>query len=993
MFKQLLVVIVAILYFTEHVNSQTNEVKVDVLKQSLELFPGDVVNVPVALENSSVEVLDINLNLSLPEGWKKIMGRDLIRLNSGERIIAIYSIRAGESASVGKYSLTVVATDKHSGKTIATSASVCKVLELEDISLQLVDAPEYVIAGKEIKASYELHNRGNTTKRIYLETFNCDVEGRREVELKPQESVPIQVVGLTDETITKTLRKYFTIKAVSQTKVYESAYHPFFVFPSGKYKVDIYHRFPITASATYLYSNQYDTPISGYQFEFSGNGTLDPDGKHHLEFVARGPDNNQFGYMGSYGQFYVSYKNKNLLLSVGERTYQFTPLTEASRYGLGTETRVTLNNGLRFGAVGVQPHFYEEIEHEIAAYLGYIHDRSNWVDLYYVLKEPSYSPEPVHLASIYGNLVPFRRTSLDFELSRGLYNEVWDNAYRVNLVSDFSVFRFSGSYVNAGENYPGYYNNSKFYSANFSASVTKWMNVGVYAKEDFQNAQLDTFYITAPYSKAFHSYVDFKVARQANLRIFGRDYERKDRLSEEKFHYKTQSLNAQFYHKNKSFDYSILGEYGKTANLQSGKISNKENTYLIGGDVLYRLNSLHSFRVFGNWSNINSVISDEERKLTYGFSANSRFGERLYAMLYLQNAYDLDDYYMNRNLLQFNLDYSFLKQHKISLRTYYTLFESETENPNLTLSIGYSCVLGVPTAKKMLAGSIVGVVGKENGSPVKGLRVNLLNQSAISDDNGFFVFNQLSPGRYLMFVDNSEFEMDEILNVKTPLEIEIVAGQKTEINLSIEKGARLKGQFIVADKTVKREGIVLELQNEFEKYRIGTAEDGTFSFPLVRQGSYSFKVYSSSLPSGYITEQTAFSLELKSGEIEDIALKLSKKQRKIRFSSQSFVLTPNASGKEINDKNRRDKEKKEKNISDAGSFYSVQIGCFSKRKTNDSKFFQYRKFESEAYIDGYYKYFIGKFTSIKEAGELKTELRKHYKGAFVVRVSKDSIIH
>ncbi len=991
MLRQFLLFICIILIVSGKLTAQNNGITTTILKQNIDLLPGEVINLPISIKNSSSNTVDLELKINLPDDWKTILDNNSVQILPNDKVIVVYSIQTSGLASVGKYPISIHVNNRTNGQIVSSVQTEVEIKELEDISLMLVSASSYVVAGKQLTASYLLRNEGNTTKRIYLETFNCEIEGQKEVELKPDESVTINAVVSTDVELSKTLRKYFTVKAVSNTKVYENAYQPYTVFPSGNYKIDLYHRFPVKASAAYLYSNQYETPISGYQFELSGNGTLDADGKHQLEFLARGPDNNRFGFMGLYNQYYVSYRNKNIDITLGERTYQFTPLTEASRYGLGAETRVTLNNGIRFGIIGVKPRFYEEIENEIAGYAGYAFNKDNSFDLYYISKETNYSPDRIHLTSINGSVAPFKRTNLEFEYSRGLYQNEWDNAYRANLASSFSIFQFVGNYFNTGENYPGYYNNSKFYSANLSAKVTDWMNVGVYTKEDFQNAQLDTFFITAPYSKAIHTYVNFKVARQANFRLFWRNYERKDRLSKDKFHYETQSLNAQYRHRVKSFDYNVLAEYGETTNLQLETNNTKQNTYRFAGNLAYRINKAHSFQVFGSWSNVNSFISEEERSLTVGLSANSRLGKNLYANLYLQNAYDVDDYYTNRNLMQLSLDYSFLERHKISTRSYYTLYKTETENPNLTLSIEYSCRFGVPTSRALSAGSLAGSIVREDGSPVEGVQLNMLNNSALTDENGAFIFNLVPPGRHLLFIDNLGFEIDEILSIKTPIEIDIIGDREASLNMEVTKGARLQGQFISNDKLDKREGIVVELKNELEQFRISTKADGQFSFPLVRPGSYRFKVFISTLPDGYETEQSEFNIELESGRNMDVKLELVKRERKIKFSSQSFVLTPKETSTTVK-RDNNDVVSSRTNSSTANSFYSVQVGSFSKKKATNSPYFTYRAFDMEIYSDNFYKYFIGKFTDEEEAHKLKTELRKYYKGAFVVIIDKGKVV-
>ena len=99
-----------------------------------------------------------------------------------------------------------------------------------------------------------------------------------------------------------------------------------------------------------------------------------------------------------------------------------------------------------------------------------------------------------------------------------------------------------------------------------------------FCKEDFRNAELDTFFVTAPYTKSFQSSINYNIAQRAYLKFYWRQFERKDRLELDKFHYKTKSLNTQFSHRFRKIDYNLRGEYGKTTNLLLSE-NNQQTTY------------------------------------------------------------------------------------------------------------------------------------------------------------------------------------------------------------------------------------------------------------------------------------------------------------------------------------------------------------------------------------------------------------------------------
>ncbi len=283
---------------------------------------------------------------------------------------------------------------------------------------------------------------------------------------------------------------------------------------------------------------------------------------------------------------------------MGEKAFSFTPLTESFRFGFGTESKIIFNNGFNFGFIYVKPRFYEDIQNEISSFTGFEFNKDNEIKLFYVQKNSLIDKNPIHLASFSARLVPLKRTNLEAEFSRGYYNEISDNAFRTSINTQFWIFHLAGMYYYTGKNYPGYFSNSTFYSGNISAHLTQKLSLGVFAKEDYQNAELDTFFVTAPYTKSFQTFINYNIAQRAYLRVYWREFERKDRLVFDKFHYKTKSINAHFSHKFRKIDYNLLGEYGETTNFLLSE-NNEQKTYRGIANLGYHFNSKNSIRLTG----------------------------------------------------------------------------------------------------------------------------------------------------------------------------------------------------------------------------------------------------------------------------------------------------------------------------------------------------------------------------------------------------------
>ncbi len=976
-------------------------VSVNATKQNINAMPGDVVNVPLFIKNTSTDSVAVRLRVINPQGWRLISNIELDYLKPLEQKFIVISTRIPALCLPESYVLGVELKTE-TGELLSEGLTRVRVEEVEKIALEQLESADNVKAGETYTGHYLLKNLGNSEKTVFIKTLNCDVDGNVNVVLKPGESSKISVVKHTSEEIGTTRKDYIKVYAMLGGEIKSSASSSLLIFPVKTIKKDMFFRYPVNAKVSYLAAYTDQEYSSAYQVDFSGKGPLDPAGKHRFEFIARGPNNSGISYFGDYDQYFAGYSNKNLEVRVGQNSYQFTPLTESSRYGFGVENKVILNNGLSAGFIYVTPRYVAGVERDMAVYTQFEKNKNTTLALYVIQKDYTASSEPAYLFSVSSAFKPIKSTSLEFEFSHGFKGDEAGNAYKINVSSRLSVFSINGVYYNVGENYPGYYSNSKFYSGSLAARLSKKINVGMSARRDFSNAELDTFYVTAPYTESLQYYLNYTISRRANLRIYWRDYERKDRLSEESYHYNTRSVNSQFTHKLNRLSYSLKGEYGKTTNYLLSELSGKQNTWQAYANTRFKFSNSISVTAFGSYSNLNSYLSDDERNATTGLSITAQVRAKLRASLRVQNAYDIEESYRERNLMQFNVDYKMAKNHELSFHSYYTLYRNQTEDPDVFISASYNYKFGVPLKRVVKAGDFTGRLTVDSGEPKEGVLLTLLNKTAITNAKGEFEFRTLPPGVYMLHIDRSKFAIDEMPVLPSPIKIEIIEDQETNLNIGITQGAKLKGKFVVkpsetnglpAEEKPEIGNIIIELSNDLEKFRIATEQDGSFSFPLVLPGTWSFKIYENTLPKGYLLDQKDYSFLFKPGELMDFNIDLKQKKRKIIFKSQGLSLSNSGLGglKPLSKANTIVSSKtadKSETI-----FYTVQIGTFSERKAASSSFFKGKSFDMERQINNLYKYFIGRFSSQSEAREMKEELANDFEGAFVVAFKNDKLIY
>jgi len=347
--------------------------------------------------------------------------------------------------------------------------------------------------------------------------------------------------------------------------------------------------------------------------------------------------------------------------------------------------------------------------------------------------------------------------------------------------------------------------------------------------------------------------------------------------------------------------------------------------------------------------------------------------------------------------MQLNLNYSFLQKHEISLRSFYTIFKNEVNDPEFTVSATYSYKLGIPLKQVINAGKVVGRIVSQDGAAVEDVYLRILNETTVTNKNGEFEFKLVPPGRQLLIVDRSRLGVDEIPSIPMPLELEVLDNEESVINIQIQKGARLTGQLFLGqnqlaaldDKSAKPANIVVELKTDFETFRISTDRDGRFSFPLVRPGDVELRIYGNTIPSGYKAKQSTYTFHLEPGERKNAEIVLESSKKEIIFKSSGNTLsvknglTPVVINKRI--------EKESSSVPNV--FFSIQVGAFRKALRKDSKFLKDQSFYFEKLIDNLHKYFVGRYATLEEAKEEMGKLNSEYKSPFIVVVKDGNVMN
>ncbi len=962
-------------------------------KEEISLIPGKVVNLVYYIDNPTDRSYSLMPELLLPDGFRLAIPIKSIDVHPAKRRIEMVTLSIARDFPAGSVPVSLHLRNRENDSILSRITLTIHVGTYDRMTLDLAEIQPYVMAGEQIQATYLLKNHGNIRRKFILRTYRCNVDVSPVTELDPGETRVIQVTAQTDKMARKTQSQSFSLQAYLNDDIQVTDFREIKVYPKVEMKEDIYLRYPVTLSARYLSRGQDGEFRNGYQLEAMGDGFLDESRNHKLEFMARGPNNRDLSFLGLYDEYYISYKNQHSETFIGDKSYSLTPLTEYTRYGTGVEQTFITRKGSRVGGFYMEPRYYRNISREIAGYGSLKLGKENYLGVNYLSKSMDPSGEDAVLSSITAGLVPFRDTKLELEYSRGSHREKTDDAYRIQVNSRFRHFNFSGNLINAGEFYPGYYSNSLFYYGNLHVRLSKALSLNLTAREDFSEAATDTLLATAPYSKVWQASANFRISPTSDIRAFYMNYQRKDRMPEKQFDYRNESMNIWFSQNFSKINYQLGTELGKTGNLMpfTGN-GNSQNSFRFNANLIYRPSHNFNIQAFAYYTNINSFISTGQKDMVFGGSAFGQITRNLRTNIQIQNTYGIEEYYRNRNLFQLALDYNFLQRHTLGIHSFYTLFQRQTSKADFSASLTYSLKIGVPLKKYKELGSVRGRLLSNNGEPIQGTVVFLGGQNALTREDGEFLFNNLKPGEYSLLIDRKQLDMNDILDVKLPVMVTVRHAEESFVPLTVVKASRVRGKISVASQgngTGNRNenmpsvgNIVLELGNETGITRVLSNDNGTFEFSAVRPGSWTLTVHRNNIDPRYVPKQEKFDLELREGDIQQIEVVIQPRARNIIFSSTPVVV--NARPQENQKTSVETFTEPVVTIAEDAVWFGVQIMANAIRPAVKPGFGENPHKVHEIYIDGFYKYILGNFRSLRETRVYSELVKQYFPDAFVV---------
>ncbi len=235
--------------------------------------------------------------------------------------------------------------------------------------------------------------------------------------------------------------------------------------------------------------------------------------------------------------------------------------------------------------------------------------------------------------------------------------------------------------------------------------------------------------------------------------------------------------------------------------------------------------------------------------------------------------------------------------------------------------LSYTIPFGIPVGRKKSIGAIEGLVcDQKTGQGIANVILRLNGASAVTDSRGNFTFPALKPGTFYLDIDRGSIGYGRIPSRKTPFTVDIAGGKTHQVRIEITKNAAVQGQimryefagknnvtksFNIAGTNKSAAGkngsgkfqealglanVMLELKSETEILRVVSDLQGKFIFDELRPGNWVLTVDAANLPEHHYLKKNRFEIEVKSGALRQMQIRVLPRKRVIRMIDQGAIL-------------------------------------------------------------------------------------------------------
>lgn len=857
--------------------------------------------VEVVNDGDYVDVADISV--LLPKQWRLISVASLGTLERGAKKIMPISFFIPSNAKAGRSSSRIL-LKAPTGTPLAISEIEFKVGPNYNIDVFNVKAPQNVQAGDTIFTTFAIKNEGNTEQKLFLRSRNTII-GNASLTIAPDS---IAIVGLYQKTDgqSQSLRVVSThLEVTNQSNGKKKvAFKSVEVFPTKIGRKDPFFRFPMRASVLYNSYTAKDDHFSTMSFEVSGNGYLDVGKHHYLDFIIRGPRQENLKRFGVSDQYSLLYKNRNVTtVQLGDHPFYTNRLGILGKFGMGFRIDQNVKDWTLSGFY-TKPRLYDFNDESVYGFQTKYKVNDSLTAGLSLVRTKRTDPLPnerrgpdmeeqgqiVTVDLAYQN----KSTLVEVESAVSATNKHIDVANFFSLRKTLQNFSYSGSLTLTGKEYFGTISNSIQLNNALYYSQRKW-NLGIGQNLSRVNQRLNPlFYAAEPYFENYYATLGhrFRKKHYINFRLDRRI--REDRLEVKNYHYKEYGLNYGYTFNDNDFSANFYGRLGRTKNLLRDETM-YNNTYSHNLNLSYKfaenirlrggVNHIYSNRYGNTNANTNFV--------RYSVGLNYRLNRDLRVNGSFNSGFSPEENYLRRDFINLNVFARIHRNHLMEVRANYFENPGITNRKEILAFAKYTYTFGAPLKKVIDEGGLVGeVVAGSDAINTKGVKIIAAGKTVVTDKNGLFEINNLPTGKNYILVDQSSLQDNVITSSKIPYEVTIESDKKSFLTVRLVKSASVQGRLHVVSQTLNSKNYrlngFLKLHNQDFTYYTESDASGVFNFHQIVPGTYELTLLRLKENDNLFRSNRSVQLIIEEDTTVETKIDLQMKQRIIKFKNKNI---------------------------------------------------------------------------------------------------------
>ncbi len=905
--------------------------------------PGRIVTSAVKIANRGSSSQEFSLQVGLPENWVLITQGFPFVLDKGGSEVQLISFLVPRGARAVSYPVSYTVTGTKAPSLTDTSTIQVVVLPVTKLSISLKQTPRYVVAGDESQVTFVVVNESNVRQDVHAEVESPHpfplIPDATDFTLEAGESRLLTIRARTDERIREallhTVRLRVLIPGKKETEV--EAESSVEIVPRMAGTQGRYHTLPTEMTARYVSNTLGDHRESGFQGQFSGNGTVDEHGEKQVSFLFKGPDLFKRSDSGATtyrarDEYRLNFWTEHYELQFGDQGYGLTPLTEVSLYGRGTGGRLTLEN-LQFGGYHVRTRWFDPEQDQTGLFTRYTLNRRMNIGLNYLLKDTLDGSSTI--TSITSRVNPIPATSVNLEYARSKSADTDDSAYALDVLGNQDLLAYSLNYIHAQPDYPGTYRDMDFLTAGLTIPLRERLRFSANYRRDKRNLELDPSKSSANLERVYQAGMNYRFDQGLNLGLDLRTRYFEDRLSEPQFDYSETTSRISLSKGMNRLNIYSSAQIGTVRDRLDNTRTTTEN-YALSAYLSPFTNQTYSGYVYYDKNR------PEEGGLqtcrTIGASSAFRLGDSTRLDLHYESRNYRNSSTGKQDLYEMHIAQTLLKNHQVSFQGRYIANRRSLQENESAFMIEYTIPFNLPVGKDDRYGTVKGTLDNvETNEPIANALVRLNGISTITDKKGAFTFNMVKPGDYFIDIDSGSIGLDKISAQKTPIKISVHGGEVSTQKLGVTRTAALTGRVVayrleldpatrpdntavnslsfIMDPSGNRRivapggearlteasglpSIVVELRSGTESLCRITDRQGRFAFEELRPGTWTMVVEQANLPVNYAVAEKELSYVLAPGQTRDVVVRVTPLMRTVRIIEEKelAIEKPTAGG-------------------------------------------------------------------------------------------------